>query len=431
MEYSIIIILWLFIVYSFFAWIGETLFYAVNTKRFINRGLINGPFCVIYGFAGIFITIFLNDLNGIWLFIGCVVINSVVEWVGGNLGELLFHEKWWDYSQSKYSFDKYVSLKTSIVWGLLGVFTVKWGNGLFMRFYNLIPSIIINVFIIIILVIIIIDTIATIMVLSNRSKNLDKWKSADDFLDYVSEKMSHKIYNLINSRLKRAYPYKTKVKTVAANKNVFAYGCSFYKIIMIFLIGAFLGDIAETIFCRITSGIWMSRSSVVWGDFSVVWGIAMAAATLILYKYRNKSDRFLFILGVFLGGTFEYVCSVFTETFFGIVFWDYSNMPLNLGGRINLLYCFFWGFAVLIWLKFLYPLLSYIIEKIPMKIGKPLTWILICFMIINMFVSASALIRYNERAKGIIATNSYEDWLNNNFPDEKMKNIYPNALNIE
>ena len=84
---------------------------------------------------------------------------------------------------------------------------------------------------------------------------------------------------------------------------------------------------------------------MVWGDFSIVWGLAIAAVTALLYKYRNRSQQFLFWMGTFLGGAYEYICSVFTEIVFGTVFWDYSDIPFNLGGRINLLYCFFWGFA--------------------------------------------------------------------------------------
>lgn len=87
----------------------------------------------------------------------------------------------------------------------------------------------------------------------------------------------------------------------------------------------------------------MSRSSLVWGDFSVVWGLAIALVTWMLYHYREKSDGYIFIMGTLLGGTYEYVCSVFTEIVFGQVFWDYSAMQFNLGGRINLLFCFFWG----------------------------------------------------------------------------------------
>lgn len=52
-------------------------------------------------------------------------------------------------------------------------------------------------------------------------------------------------------------------------------GCGFYKLVWLFLIGALLGDLVETMFCRFTLGWWMSRSSVVYGPFSVVWGIGL------------------------------------------------------------------------------------------------------------------------------------------------------------
>lgn len=39
--------------------------------------------------------------------------------------------------------------------------------------------------------------------------------------------------------------------------------------------------------------------------------------------------------GTFLGDAYEYLCSVFTEIFFGKVFWDYSKLPFNLGGIIQ------------------------------------------------------------------------------------------------
>ena len=81
------------------------------------------------------------------------------------------------------------------------------------------------------------------------------------------------------------------------------------------------------------------------------------------------------MLGTVLGGAYEYACSIFTELVFGTVFWDYSKLPFNLGGRINLLFCFFWGIAAVVWLKIIYPKLSNLIEKIPIKTGNILTWI--------------------------------------------------------
>lgn len=200
---------------------------------------------------------------------------------------------------------------------------------------------------------------------------------------------------------------------------------------LLFFVGAFLGDITETIFCRITAGVWMSRSSVVWGPFSIVWGLAIALVTAMLYKYKDRSDSFLFIIGTLLGGAYEYLCSVFTEIVFGKVFWDYSEIPFNLGGRINLLYCFFWGIAAVVWFKKIYPYISARIEKIPMLTGKVLTWFLIIFMVCNVAVSCIALVRYDERGKGVVAENSIQKWADEHYDDAKMEKIYPNAKATE
>ena len=52
--------------------------------------------------------------------------------------------------------------------------------------------------------------------------------------------------------------------------------------------------------------------------------------TVLLYRYKDRSDRFLFLMGTVLGGAYEYLCSVMTEMLFGTVFWDYSSIPFNL-----------------------------------------------------------------------------------------------------
>ena len=150
----------------------------------------------------------------------------------------------------------------------------------------------------------------------------------------------------------------------------------------------------------------------------------------MLYKYRNKSDSFLFWTGTLLGGAYEYLCSVFTELVFGKVFWDYSKIPFNLGGRINLLYCFFWGIAAVVWFKLLYPKASALIEKIPVVTGKIATWLLIVFMVCNIAVSGLALIRYDERENNIEASEKWQVWMDNHYNDAKMEKIYPNAKSV-
>ncbi len=186
------------------------------------------------------------------------------------------------------------------------------------------------------------------------------------------------------------------------------------------------------VFCRITMGWWMSRSSVVWGPFSVVWGLGGVMLTAVLYKYKDKSDGTIFLAGTILGGAYEYVCSVFTELVFGTIFWDYSHLPFNLGGRINLLYCFFWGIVAVVWLKFIYPFLSGLIEKLPVRAGRIGTWVLVVFMVCNMALSSLALARYSQRQTEPDApVNAVTAFLDQRFSDERMERIYPKAKIVE
>lgn len=428
MTYSGTQLLWLFLCYSFLGWVLETATAAVRKKRFVNRGMVNGPFCVIYGIAAALITATTGELHGFWLFLDCVILATVIEWVAGHLIERWYRERWWNYENIRWNLDGYISLPTSLFWGALGVLVARFGNRLLLSLFGMLPSLLGRLTVFILTGLIAVDIIATAAVLSGQSRREEQWKATDRWLTSISRRLGDKIYGWVNRRIEKAYVVtRTEKKREAKAEGVFAAGCGFYKLVMLFIVGAFLGDITETIFCRITAGYWMSRSSVVWGPFSIVWGLAIAAATALLYRYRNRSDGFLFFAGTFLGGAYEYLCSVFTEIVFGTVFWDYSKIPFNLGGRINLLYCFFWGIAAVIWLKILYPFISGWIEKIPMRIGKILTWVLLIFMIVNMMVSALALARMDARASGIPAENVLEEWLDSSYNDDVMNRIYPNA----
>lgn len=431
MVYTGYELVWLFFCYSFLGWVLETIVAAFKQKRFVNRGLINGPLCVLYGLTAVVITVYLRELDGIWLFLGSMIFASVTEWVSGRLIERLYHERWWDYSGLPWNLDGYICLPVSAVWGLLGFVVVKWLNGIFTHLFILLPQMAGKVLVWFIFVVTALDCIATLMILAGKSTRLEHWEAADAWFTHISGKIGKWIFRLVDRRIHRAYPNAQVKEAVAVRKDVFAYGCGFYKVVMLFFIGAFLGDITETIYCRLTAGVWMSRSSVVWGPFSIVWGLAIAMATALLYKYRERSDGFLFFTGTFLGGAYEYLCSVFTEIVFGKVFWDYSWMPFNLGGRINLLYCFFWGIAAVVWFKRLYPVLAKWIERIPVKLGKGMTWVLVVFMSCNILVSGMAMIRYDEREHGIPATNGWQQTMDERFPDERMARIYPNAKSVE
>lgn len=208
----------------------------------------------------------------------------------------------------------------------------------------------------------------------------------------------------------------------------FAKGYNFYKLFWIFLSCSFIGAIVEIFWCYLTMGKLMSRSSLIYGQFSIIWGLGTVLLTVILHKMVGKRDLSIFVVGTVAGGIYEYVCSLVAEALFGVRFWDYSDIAFNIDGRVNLLFCFFWGLIAVVWVQNIYPFLSSKIEKIPMNFGKYLTWILACFMIFNVCISALALVRSDQRQKNIQAQSPVDEYLDENYSDHFIAERYQNIL---
>lgn len=435
MEYTVYQLAFFFFIYSFAGWCIEVCCAAIQKRKFVNRGFVNGPLCPIYGLFAIF----LPELKEapFFLFLAGAILASILEFTTGALLEKLFHRKWWDYSDIKWNYEGYVCLPVSLIWGGCAVILNMFLNPLLVKLLGIMPKLLIVIIMIALTVVLVLDTVGTTLAIRGLQKKQVQLAEFTEGVSQVSKLLENAITRRIQKRMDKAFPMLEipkikRQKRTKEKETVFAEGCSFYKLASLFFIGAFLGDITETIFCLITAGKLMSRSSVVYGPFSIVWGLGCAFLTAILYRIRNKNDSYIFIAGTLLGGVYEYICSVFTELVFGTVFWDYSKFAFNLGGRINLLYCFFWGIAAVVWMKLLYPRLSTWIEKIPMKAGKSICTVMLVFMIFDCLLSAMALARYTERnTTGKQAQNEVESFLDEHFGDERMERIYPNAKIVD
>lgn len=429
-SYNVYQLLWIFFVYSFIGWCGEAAMAAVHRRKFVNRGFVSGPICPVYGAGAAAVAVFLPELKDqlFFLFLGGMIVTTFVEYLTGRLLELIFHRKWWDYSDQRFNLDGYVCLKNSAVWGLCSVLMICFFDPLLCRLLVLIPRLAGDILLWILGVLLVIDAVGSGVAVLGLKKKQSRITQITEELHKTSKVLENALTTRIQKRMVKAFPNieGTEGVRVKAKEERFARGCGFFKLASLFILGAFLGDIVETVFCLATTGRLMSRSSLVFGPFSIVWGLACALLTWILYRYRDKSDRYIFVFGTILGGAYEYVCSVFTEMAFGTVFWDYSEIPFNLGGRINLLYCFFWGIAAVVWMKGMYPFLSRQIEKLPARAGRAVCSVLLVLLAADMLISALALARYSERQTGSPEQTAVGQILDEYFPDEFIEKRYEN-----
>lgn len=444
MEYTIYELLFFLFCYSFLGWCMEVAYMAVRTGRFCNRGFFNLPLCLSYGSAMDLLLLVLPTLKGAYLLqmIVCMVVTSACAQMADEISVRLTGKRLWENEGHSVYSGKFMGFVYALFLSGAAVIVLLLVHPVLFLLCNMIPSLVLKIAVFAVLILLVMDMI-TILYTVKKRPLMEEVQNISEELGEQKKNLGGWLAARIWGRLIKAYPNLKPLDGRMADgavsegqadggqeRYVFAKGICLDKIIWVFFISALLGDLIETFYVRLVGGVWMSRSSVLYGTFSIVWGAGAALLTLLLHRLADKEDRYIFLGGFFLGGTYEYMCSVFTEVFFGTTFWDYSEMRFNIGGRTNLLFCFFWGILSLAWVKICYPRISRWIEKIPPVTGKILTWVCVALMVCDMLVSAMAMIRYVERSEGIPAGNAVEAFVDEQYPDGFIEWTWPN-LRIE
>ena len=118
-----------------------------------------------------------------------------------------------------------------------------------------------------------------------------------------------------------------------------------YHLVWIFAVCSVLGLVGETVVSYFVDGRWESRAGFLWGPFSPIYGVGGVVMTLALARLSDARGGALFGVAAVVGAAFEWFAGWFWENAFGIVAWDYSSQPFNLGGHTCLGIALVWGAA--------------------------------------------------------------------------------------
>ena len=208
-----------------------------------------------------------------------------------------------------------------------------------------------------------------------------------------------------------------------------------------------MGYIIETIFGIITKGTWESRQSFLYGPFCGIYGLG-AVIMILSLQYFNQNNNRLFWGGFLVGSIIEYVVSWIGEILLNVKWWDYSNMPLNLNGRICVFFSIFWGLLAIYLMSYINPrvdrLINWIKSKISINKLKVITLGVTIFLFIDCVLTGYALkffiirkvhdnniqivnkdqldIAYNE----IYSNEKLVDFIEKFWNDRKMIRTFPN-----
>jgi len=142
-------ILFCFILCGVIGWIYETAYVLIASQMLTDRGILfishignfpvvwGLPFILMYGVGGALLIWCFKPFakKPVLLFFVCVVSMTIFEFFTSYFYELIWGQILWDYSSNFMNFQGRICLGTSLMWGILGLLSVKVFGPFFHRLY--------------------------------------------------------------------------------------------------------------------------------------------------------------------------------------------------------------------------------------------------------------------------------------------------------
>ena len=206
----------LFMIYAILGWLMEVTCKLIQYKRFINRGFLIGPYCPIYGYGALLITILLHKYTNdpIVLFIMAIVVCGTLEYLTSYFMEKIYKARWWDYSQKKFNINGRVCLGTIVPFGLLGLFIMYVLNPFFLGQIGKLSEMWLNILFWSLLAIYICDNVISgivVRAIKTTEKGFGKeLDNTEEITNKVKDILRQK--SILHRRLINAYPKIQAVK---------------------------------------------------------------------------------------------------------------------------------------------------------------------------------------------------------------------------
>ena len=194
-------------------WCMEVVWGYIQTKKWVNRGFLIGPYCPIYGCGGLIITLCLGDYtdNPFAIFCMSIVLCGILEYLTSYIMEKIFKARWWDYKKRKFNINGRVCLETIIPFGLLSCMILYGTNPVFINLFEMMSEDALQISFITCLLIFVTDFIISFTVISRLRKTV-KQVNKNETTDNTEE-ITNKVKEILLSsksaldrRLIKAFP---------------------------------------------------------------------------------------------------------------------------------------------------------------------------------------------------------------------------------
>lgn len=170
-------------------------------------------------------------------------------------------------------------------------------------------------------------------------------------------------------------------------------------IICIFMIYSMIGWVYETLFCTVKTGRWQNRGFL-YGPVCPIYGAGAVAISLVRDLFSSGGRDFamwqIFLISVLGSVVLEYATSYTLEKMFHAMWWDYSDLPFNLHGRVSLFTSLGFGLAGLLVVKWIAPFTERTVGKIQPLFMEYAAFILIAVLASDLTLTVTVLLHFDK-----------------------------------
>ena len=163
-----------------------------------------------------------------------------------------------------------------------------------------------------------------------------------------------------------------------------------YHLSSYFFIYAYLGWLLEVIYQGAVKKILTNRGFLN-GPVCPIYGVGINVA-ILLFTPIADNILLLYLLGVLMTSGLELVAGYALDKLFHMRWWDYSKEKYNIGGYICLKFCFLWGIGVLVAMKIAHPIVSVVVDSIPLPLGIVINIICVILLLVDLIVTYKEVI---------------------------------------
>ena len=167
------------------------------------------------------------------------------------------------------------------------------------------------------------------------------------------------------------------------------------ELVLLFFVYGFLGWCTEVAFAAFKSGRFVNRGFLN-GPICPIYGFGLIGVVLLLAPLKGNL-WLLFIGACVITTLIELVTGFLLEKLFHAKWWDYSGMPLNIGGYVCLLFSLIWGVACMAIVLWVHPPIYGLVHRLPKLLTNILDGVFLATLAVDLAATVATIRKLSRR----------------------------------